>query len=70
MEKSLKIAIVLLIAALLVWWFMKRNEYFEQCNGKDKSMDYQYQEKTDRTCQGNCECNNSRVCNKGKCVTA
>jgi hypothetical protein len=49
---------------------MKRNEYFEQCNGKDKNMDYQYQEKTDRTCQGNCEYNNSRVCNKGKCVTA
>ncbi len=70
MEKSLKIAIAILIVALIVWWFMKRNEYFQQCNGKDKNMDYLYEENKDRSCKNNCECTNSRVCNRGKCVTA
>jgi hypothetical protein len=49
---------------------MKSREHFEQCNGKDKNFEYQYQENKDRSCKNNCECRDTRVCNTGKCVTA
>ena len=70
MEKSLKYTIILLIVLLLVWYIMKSREHFEQCNGKEKNFEYQYQENKDRSCKNNCECRDTRVCNSGKCVTA
>jgi hypothetical protein len=70
MEKSLKYAIILLIAIIVIWYIMKSREHFEQCSGVDKNMDYKFEENKDRTCNDNCGCTNSRVCNKGKCVTA
>jgi|LakMenEpi03Aug12_release.lakeMendotaPanAssembly.Ray.scaffolds.fasta_scaffold4475232_1 hypothetical protein len=70
MNSSLKISIVLLIVLLLVWYIMKTKEHFQKCNGVDKNMDYKYEENKDRMCKNNCECSNTRVCNKNKCVTA
>ncbi len=68
MNTSLKFALVILIILLLVWWFLKTREHFEQCNGKDKNHEYEYQEDSNRVCSNNCECRGIRVCNSGKCV--
>ncbi len=70
MNPSLKYAVAILIILLLVWWFLKSREHFEQCDGKEKNRNYQYQENKDRSCKNNCECRDTRVCNGGMCVTA
>ena len=68
MNPSLKYGLAILIILLLVWWFLKTREHFEQCNGKEKNHEYEYQEKSDRSCKENCECKGIRICKDGKCV--
>ena len=71
MNSSLKYSIVALIILLLVWWFLKTRENFENfenCNGKEKNHNYEYKEKSDRSCKDKCECQGIRVCNDGECV--
>jgi hypothetical protein len=68
MNPSLKYALVILIILLLVWWFLKTKEHFEQCNGVKKNHEYQYKENPNGSCKDNCECKGILVCKTGKCV--
>jgi hypothetical protein len=67
MNTSLRYSIIALIILLLVWWCLKSREHFK-CNNIEKNHDYQYTEKSDRSCKDNCECKGIRICNDMKCV--
>ncbi len=57
MEKSIKIIVIILIAALIAWWFMKKNEYLSTCEKRADNI---------KNCNTDCDCKEGYYCHDNK----
>jgi hypothetical protein len=62
MNKSLKMILIAIIAILIVWWFMKKNEHFGCTRPKTIPDTCDFEKNK------NCECPKDYHCNKKKSI--